>query len=96
MRTSLAKRKTARKHYENVVKHSKPGTGKRFAAMTESIMAQGKSKKYAQGVAAAAGRKKYGEGQMHSWAHGGDTHVNENKDHVRHENRLHASIREIV
>ena len=95
MRTSVAKRRTARKHYENVVKHSKPGTGKRSAALVSSVMAQGKSKKYAEAVAGKAGREKYGDAQMDSWAHSGDTHVSENKDHVRHENKMHALVREI-
>ena len=56
--SSVAKRKTARKAYEKVAKTSKPGSGKRFAALEKSIAASGASDPAA--VAASIGRKKYG------------------------------------
>lgn len=54
----LAKRRSARKAYEKVAKTSKPGTGKRFAAVEKSIAASGARDPGA--IAAMIGRKKYG------------------------------------
>jgi hypothetical protein len=42
----------------------KPGGGGRFAKLSKKIQGQGKSKKEADAIAAAAGRKKYGAKKM--------------------------------
>ncbi len=63
-KTSVTKRKNARKVYEKVKKTSKVGSGKRFGALTKSIEAQGKSPESAKRIAAAIGRKKYGAKKM--------------------------------
>lgn len=65
---SSAKRKSARKNYEKVVKKSKPGSGKRFSALEKSIKAEGKSEKSAKAIAASIGRKKYGSTKMEKMA----------------------------
>lgn len=49
-------------------KSMKPGGGGRFARMTQALIRQGKSKKAAKAIAAAAGRKKYGKKKMAKWA----------------------------
>lgn len=59
---SLPARRAARKNYEKVAKTSKPGTGKRFAAVARSAAAGGATNPEA--VAAAIGRKKYGAKKM--------------------------------
>lgn len=59
---SLPARRAARKNYEKVAKTSKPGTGKRFAAVERAAAAGGASNPAA--VAAAIGRKKYGKKKM--------------------------------
>lgn len=59
-----AKVKAARKNYQKVEKTSKPGSGKRFAALSKSIEAEGKSPKAAAAIAASIGRKKYGAKKM--------------------------------
>lgn len=51
--------------------HAKPGSGGRFAALQGKIEAQGKSPAAAAAIAASAGRKKYGSGQMAKWAAAG-------------------------
>lgn len=56
--------KKARATYEKVKKTSKLGSGKRFAALTNSIEKSGKSKKAAGAIAASIGRKKYGATKM--------------------------------
>ena len=53
-----SKQKEARKAYQKVAKTSKPGTGKRFAALSTSLKAQGVKDPGA--LAASIGRKKYG------------------------------------
>jgi hypothetical protein len=58
-KASLGKRRAARKGYEKAVKTSKPGEGKRFAALAKSAAAGGARNPAA--VAAAIGRKKYGK-----------------------------------
>ena len=58
----LTKRRAARKHAEQVEKHSKLGSGKRFKAVEEEAKASGAKNPAA--VAAAAGRKKYGSAKM--------------------------------
>lgn len=63
---SQTKRKLARKNYEKVVKKSKPGSGKRFSALSKSIEAQGKTPEQAEAIAASIGRKKYGKAKMSS------------------------------
>ena len=62
MKASKTARKAARTHYENVKKTSKPGSGKRFAAVEAAAKAGGASNPAA--VAAAIGRKKYGKKKM--------------------------------
>jgi hypothetical protein len=63
---SKSARKTARKAYKKAVKNSKPGSGKRFSALSKSIEAEGKSPKEAKAIAASIGRKKYGAKKMAS------------------------------
>lgn len=46
----------------------KLGTGKRFEALTKALMARGKSKKDAKGLAAHIGRKKYGKEKFQKMA----------------------------
>ncbi len=58
---SLLKRRKARAAYKRVVKTSKPGSGKRFAALTKSI-SLGKRVRNPAAVAASIGRKKYHAG----------------------------------
>lgn len=67
-KSSKAKVKAARKKYQAVKKKSKPGSGKRFAALTKSLEAQGKSPESAKAIAASIGRKKYGAKKMASWS----------------------------
>lgn len=55
---SLPVRKASRKAYAKAVLKSKPGEGKRFAALEKSISAGGA--KDAGAIAASIGRKKYG------------------------------------
>lgn len=43
---------------------AKLGSGKRFKALSNKIQKQGKSKKTANAIAAAVGRKKYGKKKM--------------------------------
>ena len=52
------KAKSARKAYEKTVKSSEPGEGKRFKALVKAAKAGGA--KNPEAIAAAAGRKKYG------------------------------------
>lgn len=54
--------KKLRKKYERAVKTSKPGQGKRFAALEKVIEASGATNPAA--VAASIGRKKYGKKKM--------------------------------
>lgn len=49
-------------------KSMKPGGGGRFAKLTKKIEGEGKSAESAKAIAASAGRKKYGEKKMSSWA----------------------------
>ncbi len=58
-KASLSERRAARKAYERARKTSKPGEGKRFAALVESAKASGASNPEA--VAAAQMWKKYGK-----------------------------------
>lgn len=55
-----SKAKAARAAYKRAAKTSKPGSGKRFSALSKSIQAEGKSKASADAIAASIGRKKYG------------------------------------
>jgi hypothetical protein len=52
---------------------SKPklGTGARFASLSRKIEAEGKTPEQAHAIAAAIGRKKYGEHRMNVLAHHG-------------------------
>jgi len=58
-KASLSKRRAARKAYERARKTSKPGEGKRFAALARAAEASGASNP--KGVAAAVMWKKYGK-----------------------------------
>jgi len=64
--STLAQRRAARKVYQRVVKTSRLGVGKRFAAL-KKIAELGGAKNPAA-VAAIVGRKKYGKRQMTRWA----------------------------
>ena len=64
----MTKKAKAKANYEDVKKKSKPGSGSRFKALTESIEASGKSADSAKAIAAAAGRKKYGAKGMSKMA----------------------------
>lgn len=68
-KASLSERRAARKAYERARKTSKPGEGKRFAALVESARASGAENPEA--VAAAVGRKKWGKDRMAKWAAAG-------------------------
>lgn len=62
MKESLPKRREARENAEKTEKSTKLGTGKRFKAIEESAKASGAKNPAA--VAAASGRKKYGNAKM--------------------------------
>ena len=49
-------------------KSNKLGGGGRFAQLEAGIMKSGKSKKQADAIAAAIGRKKYGATKMAKWS----------------------------
>ena len=49
-------------------KSMRPGMGGRFAALVGKLKSQGKSEDAAKGIAAVAGRKKYGAKKMAGWA----------------------------
>ena len=58
--------KKARANYQRVKATSKPGSGKRFKALTKALKAQGVNNPEA--VAAAIGRKKYGKKRFQQMA----------------------------
>ncbi len=66
MKAAKPKRVAARKKAEKVIKTAKLGSGKRFAAVEASAKASGAKNPGA--VAAAIGRKKYGEKKMATMA----------------------------
>jgi len=68
-KASLKKRRAARKAYEATAKKSKPGSGKRFKALTKAVKASGANNPEA--VAAAIGRKKYGKKRFQAMAAAG-------------------------
>lgn len=47
---------------------AKLGSGGRFAAFVDRLVAEGKSVEQAKAIAAAAGRRKYGAAKMQGWA----------------------------
>lgn len=49
-------------------KSMKPGGGGKFAKMTDALQEKGYSKESAEAIAAAIGRKKYGDKKMQKWA----------------------------
>jgi len=51
-----------------MAKSMRPGGGGRFAKLTKSLEAKGKSAGAAKAIAAAAGRKKYGKKKFQSMA----------------------------
>lgn len=65
---ATTKVKKAKAKYEKVKKTSKLGSGKRFAALSKSIEASGKSPESAKKIAASIGHKKYGTKKMTSMA----------------------------
>lgn len=68
-KAGLAKRRAARKAYQKAAKTSKPGAGKRFAAVKAAAAAGGARDPGA--VAAAIGRKKYGKKRFQKMAAAG-------------------------
>jgi hypothetical protein len=64
--SSLAERRKARREYLASVKASKPGEGKRFAALKKAAKTSGAENPGA--VAAAIGRKKYGKKKFQAMA----------------------------
>lgn len=68
-KASKAARKVVRQRYEEAVRMSKPGQGKRFKALTEAAAASGAENPEA--VAAAVGRKKYGKARFQAMAAAG-------------------------
>ena len=60
--SKLAKSTKLGKAYTKVMKKTKPGSGKRFAALTSSLKKKGA--KTPGALAAYIGRKKYGKGKM--------------------------------
>lgn len=68
-KSSLSKRRAARKNYQKVAKTAKVGSGKRFEALEKSIAASGA--RNAAAVAASIGRKKYGNKKMASMSKSG-------------------------
>ncbi len=65
------KAKKAMATYKRVKKTSKLGSGKRFAALSKSIEASGKSEESAKAITASIGRKKYGAKKMTKMATAG-------------------------
>ena len=51
--------------------HAKLGSGGRFAALKQKIVAEGKSPAEAGAIAASAGRKAHGSKQMAAWSKAG-------------------------
>jgi len=49
-------------------KSFKPGGGGRFQKLKDELMGEGKSAESAEAIAAAVGRKKYGEGKFQKMA----------------------------
>ena len=68
-KASLSERRAARKAYEQARKTSKPGEGKRFAALVKSMEASGATNPEA--AAAAVGRRKYGKKRFQEMAAAG-------------------------
>jgi hypothetical protein len=64
--STLAQRRAARKRYQKVAKTSKPGSGKRFAALKRVAELSGTRDPGA--VAAKIGRKKYGKKKFQAMA----------------------------
>jgi hypothetical protein len=62
--------RAARARYERVRRRSRPGSGARFAALTEAIAARG-GVRDPRAVAAAIGRRKWGARRMAQWAAAG-------------------------
>jgi len=50
---------------------AKLGSGGRFAAFTDRLVAEGKSVAASKAIAASAGRKAHGAGQMAKWSKAG-------------------------
>lgn len=65
-KAGLPARRAARKAYEQAVKTSKPGEGKRFAALKTAAAASGARDPGA--VASAAGRRRYGKSAFQKMA----------------------------
>lgn len=68
-KAGLEERRKARKAYEQAVKSSSPGEGKRFAALAKAAEAGGA--KNPEAVAAMVGQKKYSKERMAKWAAAG-------------------------
>lgn len=52
-------------------KSTKPGGGGRFSKLVDKLKGEGKSEDAAKGIAAAAGRAKYGASKMQKWSASG-------------------------
>ena len=57
--------------YEKGGKSMEPGGGGRFAALVDKLKSKGKSEEAAEGIAASAGRAKYGKGKFQAMAAAG-------------------------
>jgi len=57
--------------HRNGGKSMEPGGGGRFAAMVNKLKSKGKSEEQAEGIAASAGRSKYGKGKFQAMAAAG-------------------------
>ncbi|MEW6096541.1 MAG: hypothetical protein AB1567_08455 [bacterium] len=64
--STLAQRRSARRAYQKAGATSRPGEGKRFKALAKAARLGGA--RNPEAVAAAIGRKKYGQRQMTRWA----------------------------
>ena len=68
-KAGIEARRAARKRYEQAVKTSKPGEGKRFEALAAAARASGA--RDPEAVAAAIGRRKYGKERFQKMAAAG-------------------------
>lgn len=59
------------KEDKEMAKKPKLGSGERFSALVDKLERKGKSKEAAKGIAAAVGRKKYGNSKMSEMAEKG-------------------------
>lgn len=60
-------------------KSMKPGGGGRFARLKDELQTEGKSPESAAAIAAAVGRKKYGNKKMAAWSSQGKKRIKKGK-----------------